>query len=215
MSFPRRERRRLILASASPRRRELLAQSGVEFEVIPPSPQAECGLCTGESPPEMVLRLARAKCMDVVPRVQSRAEQVPLAVLGCDTVAVCCGQVLGKPRDRQDAARMLRLLSGREHFVFSGVCLHLLPEGHTELALDKTALKMDPLTQEQIEEYLDTGLWEGKAGAFGLQDRPGWLHIVQGSESNVVGLPLERVLPLLRRWGVLPSGPQEPSTEGG
>jgi len=192
--------RRLILASSSPRRRELLQQAGVRFELMPPRPEVECGLCSGQSPPELVLRLARAKARDVLQRLGRLRPEEPLAVLGCDTVAVCCGQLLGKPRDRDDARRMLQLLSGREHFVYSGVCLALEPEGREEHLLEKTTLVMDPLAPEQIEAYLDTGLWEGKAGAFGLQDRPGWLHIVQGSESNVVGLPLEAVLALLRRW---------------
>ncbi len=206
-------RRKLVLASTSPRRKQLLRETGLTFDVVPPRPEAECGLCSGESPPEMVLRLARAKAHDVLEQLRATAPEGPLAVLACDTVAVCCGQVLGKPRDRDDARRMLQLLSGRKHYVYSGVCLALLPEQKEEQLLEKSTLVMDPLDLRQIEEYLDTGLWEGKAGAFGLQDRPGWLRIVEGSESNVVGLPVEAVMPLLGRWGVEPAGePDSAST---
>ncbi len=206
--------RKLILASTSPRRKQLLRQVGLVFDVVPPRPEAECGLCSGESPPEMVLRLARAKAHDVLQQLRPAPPDGPLAVLACDTVAVCCGQVLGKPRDRDDARRMLQLLSGRKHYVYSGVCLALLPEEKEEHLLEKSTLVMDPLSPEQIEEYLNTGLWEGKAGAFGLQDRPGWLRIVGGSESNVVGLPVEAVLPLLARWGIEPAGTHNPASTG-
>ncbi len=202
--------RKLILASTSPRRKQLLHEAGLVFDVVPPRPEAECGLCSGQSPPEMVLRLARAKAHDVLEQLRAVPPDGPSAVLACDTVAVCRGQVLGKPQDRDHARWMLQLLSGREHYVYSGVCLALLPEGHEEQLLEKSTLVMDPLAPEQIEEYLDTGLWEGKAGAFGLQDRPGWLRIVSGSESNVVGLPVEAVLPLLARWGVGSPGKDRP-----
>jgi septum formation protein len=108
MSLPR-----IILASSSPRRRQLLDRAGYTFEVIPPAPSAECGVCSRETPPEMVARLALQKAADVAHRV---AEGI---VIGCDTVAECRGHILGKPRDREHAREMLTLLSGRDHHVYS------------------------------------------------------------------------------------------------
>src|SRR5262245_36711811 len=100
---------RLILASSSPRRRELLTEAGYQFEIITPSEGAECGLCSGESPPEFVARLGYQKAKDVVPRVGSGV------IVACDTVAECAGQILGKPADERHARQTLELLSGREH----------------------------------------------------------------------------------------------------
>lgn len=176
---------KLILASASPRRRELLAAAGYAFEVLVPSEMAECGVCSGESPPELVARLAWQKAADVGPRVGRGL------ILACDTVAECQGQILGKPADEGHAATMLRLLSGREHRVYSGLCLWQYPEGEPDVRIAESRLRMDPLSEEQIAEYLASDQWVGKAGAFGYQDRLGWVHIIHGSESNVVGLPME------------------------
>ena len=189
-------RPRLILASTSPRRRQLLAQAGYEFEVIAPSNQAECGVCSRESPGEMVVRLASQKAADVAARLADRQRQADF-IVACDTVAECQGQMLGKPADVKHAASMLRLLSGREHRVYSGLCLWPLPSGQPDVRLARTTLRMDPLSTRQIDEYLASGLWQGKAGAFGYQDRVGWLHIAEGSESNVVGLPLELLVEML------------------
>jgi septum formation protein len=185
---------KLILASSSPRRRELLHKEGYLFEVIPPNEAAECGICSRESPPEMVARLAYQKAADVAQRIDRGL------VLGCDTVAECAGQILGKPADEAVAREMLQLLSGREHHVYSGVCLWRVPDGKQLVEVDLTTLVMRVLSPCEIEDYLASGLWEGKAGAFGLQDRLGWLQIVEGSESNVVGLPLERLADMLRRY---------------
>ncbi len=182
---------RLILASRSPRRRELLAAAGYRFEVLPASESAECGICSRETPPELVARLARQKAADVAPAV---AEGV---VLGCDTVAECGGRILGKPTDVAHAREMLELLRGREHRVYSGVCLWRRPDDRTLVRVDTTVLEMDRIDDADIEEYLRSGLWEGKAGAFGYQDRRGWLHIRSGSESNVVGLPMEMLEAML------------------
>ena len=175
----------LILASSSPRRRELLTAAGYDFILDPPSDTAECGICSRETPPEMVARLAYQKAGDVARRTPAGL------VVGCDTVAECCGQILGKPRHREHAREMLQLLSGREHHVYSGLCLWKRPQDNTRVEVEVTKLVMDPLTDSQLAEYLATDLWEGKAGAFGYQDGLDWVHVVHGSESNVVGLPLE------------------------
>jgi septum formation protein len=184
--------RKLILASGSPRRRQLLAEAGFEMEVVPPSESAECGVCSGESPPELVARLAYQKAADVVDRGHTGL------ILACDTVAECHGQILGKPRDDAHAREMLQRLSGREHRVYSGLCLWESPGGEPRVEVDCTVLRMDPLEGADIEQYLATGLWEGKAGAFGYQDGLDWVHIIEGSESNVVGLPMELLDRMLR-----------------
>lgn len=188
--------RRLILASGSPQRQRLLAEAGYEFEIVVPSPHAECGICTRETPPEMVARLARQKAADVAASIAAPHDHNTL-IVACDTVAECTGQILGKPRDRQHAREMLQLLSGRRHHVYSGLCLWPSTGKSPLVRVERTVLRMDPLDDGQIDEYLDSQLWEGKAGAFGYQDRPGWLHVEEGSESNVVGLPLELLAGML------------------
>ena len=183
--------RRLILASTSPRRKQLLTEFGYQFEIDPPSDGAECGVCSGETPPELVVRLARQKAADVAVRYDSAI------ILGCDTVAECYGQILGKPRDREDARRMLTLIRGKEHRVHSGICLWVRPEDQVLLQIDRTTLYMDDVSDRQLEDYLDTNKWEGKAGAFGYQDGWDWLHVTNGSESNVVGIPMELLFQML------------------
>ncbi len=176
---------KLILASRSPRRRELLATAGYPFEVIPPAEAAECGICSGETPAQLVARLAYQKAADVVRRLRRGL------VLGCDTVVECRGQILGKPADQAHARAMLTTLSGQEHRVLSGLCLWPVPQGPPAVRVAVTTLRMDPLTSQQLDEYLAGGQWEGKAGAFGYQDGLDWVHVVEGSRSNVVGLPIE------------------------
>ena len=188
-------RRKLLLASRSPRRRALLTEAGYQFEVIPPSEDAECGSGSGETPQAMVARLARQKAADVVGRISAGL------VLGCDTVVQCGGQILGKPTDEDDARRMLRALCGNEHCVLSGVCLWPVPDGQPRVRVAVTRLRMDTLADPQIEEYLAGGQWKGKAGAFGFQDRLGWIHAIEGSTSNVVGLPMELLAEMLKAAG--------------
>jgi len=183
----------LILASNSPRRRLLLAEHGYKFEVIPPHDAAECGICSRETPPEMVARLAWQKAADVAQRVERGI------VVGCDTVAECCGIILGKPKNRDLAREMLSLLRGRDHHVYSGLCVWLRPGEEHHVQVDVTRLVMDPISDRQLEAYLDTEQWEGKAGAFGYQDGLDWVHVVHGSESNVVGLPMELLAKMLER----------------
>jgi septum formation protein len=182
----------LILASRSPRRRELLAAAGYSFEVRPPDDSAECGVCSGESSARFVARLAYQKAANVARQVERGL------VLGCDTVAECQGQILGKPADAEHARAMLTTLSGREHRVLSGLCLWSIPDGEPAVRVAVTMLRMDPLAPEQLDAYLESGQWEGKAGAFGYQDGLDWVHVVAGSETNVVGLPMELLDEMLR-----------------
>jgi septum formation protein len=181
----------LVLASRSPRRRELLTEAGYEFTIVVPADAAECGICSRETPEELVARLARQKAADVVPRIADGL------VVACDTVVECEGQILGKPANEEHARQMLQRLSGREHRVLSGLCLWNVPSGGPQVRIAVTRLRMDRLSAAEIDDYLASGLWDGKAGAFGYQDRLGWVHIVKGSESNVVGLPLEMLAEML------------------
>jgi septum formation protein len=175
----------LILASSSPRRRQLLTEAGYRFTVVAPSERAECGVCSRETPPELVARLAMQKAQDVAYRTERGL------IVGCDTVAEGQGQILGKPANRDHARQMLQLLRGREHHVYSGLCLWRRPGDEHHVRVDVTKLVMDPLSDSDVEKYLDSSQWEGKAGAFGYQDGLDWVHVIEGSESNVVGLPLE------------------------
>ncbi|HZZ29446.1 MAG TPA: nucleoside triphosphate pyrophosphatase [Pirellulales bacterium] len=179
----------LILASRSPRRRELLAEAGYRFEVVPADENVECGVCSRESPAELVARLAYEKAANVAGKVRRGL------ILACDTVAECDGQVLGKPPNIAIARRMLEML----HRVLSGVCLWNYPEHSPDTRVAVTRLRMDALTDVQVDEYLQSYQWEGKAGAFGYQDRLGWVHVIEGSESNVVGLPLELLSEMVTR----------------
>lgn len=183
---------RLVLASQSPRRHQLMREAGFAFEVVLPSETAECGICTRESTPELVARLAYQKAKDVLPRVAP-----PATIVACDTVADIMGRVLGKPEDRRHAEEMLRLLSGREHAVYSGVCVWRLPHGEPQVEVEKSLLFMEPLSDQQIEGYLDSEDWVGKAGAFGYQDGHPWLKLRSGNADNVVGLPLQSLRKLL------------------
>jgi septum formation protein len=192
---------RLVLASSSPRRRELLAAAGYQFEVVTPSPEAEGEQHDGESPADYVARMARQKAADVAHRLV-RDGTTPLgqvSILGCDTVVVCKGKILGKPSSLQDARAMLQTLRGTEHFAISGLCLWRLPANVLQEQVESTTLRMAEINDAAIQEYLNSGLWQGKAGGFGFQDRTGWLEIVAGSETNVVGLPLEALAEMLHR----------------
>jgi septum formation protein len=200
----------LILASGSPRRAQLLAAAGYEFTVQPASDRAECGICSGESAAELVARYAFQKAADVASQVASQvasrvASQLASGlVLAADTVAFCAGNIIGKPRDRADAERILRSLSSRRHHVLTGICLRSCHTGRAIIDVISTELEMQPLSDAMLREYLASGLWEGKAGAFGYQDGNDWLRVVGGgSESNVVGLPMERLAELLEKFDQL------------
>lgn len=184
----------LILASSSPRRRMLLEEHRYSFEVVPPRDRAECGICSRESPPEMVSRLAWQKARDVAFRFEEGT------ILGADTVAECCGQILGKPHNREHANQMLRMMRNREHSVYSAFCLWFRPEDEVRVHVERTRLRMDDFSDDALESYLETDGWVGKAGAFGYQDGLDWVHIVQGSESNVVGLPMEALASILDEY---------------
>ena len=179
----------LVLASASPRREELLRRAGIPFEVQP-AHIAEDPLL-GESAKNCAERLAREKALAV-------ARQRPQDyVLGADTVVVVDGELLGKPADADDAARMLRLLSGREHEVITGVCLII--EGKPSVCSETTIVTMSEITEQEIADYVAGGEPMDKAGAYAIQGIASrWIPRIEGDYNNVVGLPVALLFRMLR-----------------
>ncbi|HEV2272759.1 MAG TPA: Maf family protein [Acidobacteriaceae bacterium] len=189
----------LILASASPRRRELLAQAGYSFEIVASS-VAEDPL-PGEDGIRLATRLAREKAEAVFElRRGGCTPEEPLLVLGADTVVVCDGELLGKPLDDADAARMLRLLSGRTHQVITGVALLAAWAGHfmVDVAAELTHVTMHTLSDPEVAAYIASGEPVDKAGSYAIQGYASrWIPRVRGCYFNVVGLPLALVSDLL------------------
>ncbi len=179
----------LVLASASPRRQELLRSAGISFEVQPA--EIPENALPGEAAKECAERLAREKGLAV-------ARQRPHDfVLGADTVVVVEGQILGKPTDAADAARMLRRLSGREHQVITGVCL--VVGGQCSVASETTVVTMSELAEKDIADYVASGEPMDKAGAYAIQGIASrWIPRIEGDYSNVVGLPVALVWRMLR-----------------
>ena len=179
----------LVLASASPRRQELLRSAGISFEVQPADIPENA--LPGEAAKDCAERLARDKALAV-------ARQRPHDfVLGADTVVVVDGQLLGKPTDAADAARMLRLLSGREHQVITGVCL--VVGGQPSVASETTLVTVSEITDKDIADYVASGEPMDKAGAYAIQGLASrWIPRIEGDYSNVVGLPVALVLRMLR-----------------
>jgi septum formation protein len=189
----------LILASASPRRRELLTEAGYVFEVDPslvdePEPLGTILVS------EYVANLAWRKASSVASRRKTGL------ILGADTACAVDGIILNKPVDRDDAERMIRLQEGREIEVVTGLCLYRADRGEWVGAADLTVCRCRVLSESQRLEHLDSGLWEGKAGAYGVQDDDPFVTVVQGSWSNVAGLPLERLAAILAEYPRLTSG---------
>ncbi|MCX7887483.1 MAG: Maf family protein [Verrucomicrobiae bacterium] len=176
----------LILASASPRREQLLRQMGLEFTVVRPVGVEE--LTSGWPPEMLAMRNARRKARAV-------AQLHPTAlVLGADTIVVLDGVVFGKPRDMAEARRMLAQLAGRAHEVFSGVCVVRLASGFEKSFYERSRVWMKPLSAEQIEAYFRVVNPMDKAGAYAAQEHgEAIIERVEGSFSNVMGLPVERL----------------------
>jgi nucleoside triphosphate pyrophosphatase len=182
----------LVLASASPRRQELLRAAGISFEVQPahipeePLPGETAKACAERLACEKAQAIARHRPKDVV--------------LGADTVVVVDGQTLGKPADAADAARMLRMLSGREHQVITGVCL--VAKGQTSVASEITSVTMSEISEKEIADYIASGEPMDKAGAYAIQGMASrWIPRIEGDYSNVVGLPVALVWRMLKGSG--------------
>ena len=177
----------LILASGSPRRRELLAYLGIPFEVIPGNAEE----LTQGKPEELVCANARAKALAV------SMQQTDTLVLGADTIVCLDEKILGKPHNTEEAHDMLRSLSGRWHVVYTGICL--ARDSETVIACEATRVLFSALTEQDIEQYVQTGEPMDKAGAYAIQGIGGqFIEKIEGSPSNVIGLPLTLVRRMLQ-----------------
>lgn len=191
---------RLILASASPRRREILAQVGAEFEVIPAKGEE---LLTSTEPKEAVLELSCQKAEETAGRLSGDAGNI--VVLGADTIVSLDGAILGKPKDKKDAVRMLGLLNGREHSVFTGVTMIVRGDSKEQMIsfYEETRVFMYPMTKEQIQAYTETGEPLDKAGAYGIQGKCAvYIEKIVGDYYNVVGLPVAAIYQNLEKSGI-------------
>lgn len=182
----------LILASASPRRAELLRSAGIEFRAVAADISEE--LQTREDPVSYVKRLAKTKAETIAARFSGDT------VLGADTTVVVDGETLGKPRDADDARRMLRRLSARRHEVTTGICV--VQDGSSVVEHETTIVTMDVISEAEIERYVSSGEPMDKAGAYAIQGIASrWASRIEGCYFNVVGLPVPRVHRILRRLG--------------
>lgn len=185
---------KIILASGSPRRKELLTLAGVNFRVIPSG--ADENINKDLSPAETVESLAVLKASDVY------SLHPGCAVIGSDTVVASCGKILGKPADEDDAFNMLSALSGKTHSVFTGVCIKT-PE-KTVVFSEETQVTFYPLTPDEIREYIATGEPMDKAGAYGIQGRGCTLvEKIDGDYFNVVGLPIAQTVRKLKELNII------------
>lgn len=184
----------IVLASASPQRRQLLESVALPVQVVPSRIDETLGV--GEPPAEAVVRLARHKAGAVAGRVGRRRW-----IVAADTAILVGRELVGKPRDRAAARGILARLSGSAHEVLTGVAL-ITPGGVLETALARTAVTFAALTEQELEWYLDTAEWRAAAGGYRIQGRAGMLVTdLRGSYSNVVGLPLETIYRMLARHG--------------
>ena len=213
--------KKIILASASPRRKELLAQIGIDFEVRPSHAEE---VTTGTRPAEIVMGLSNLKAEDVFAQL-SEDEKENVLVIGSDTVVALDGEILGKPKDEADAKRMLKALQGRSHQVFTGVTL-ISQETPAEISKDEdyrqdeegceklpcithtvfyeeTEVLVYPMTEEEIDAYVATKEPMDKAGAYGIQGCFA-AHIkgINGDYNNVVGLPIGRLYQEMKKLGI-------------
>lgn len=195
----------IILASASPRRRELLAQTGIKFRIVPSDFDEAAVAVAG--PQTLAETLARGKAHDVADRLESGV------VIGADTIVVRDGEVLGKPHDDADAARMLTRLSGGWHEVITGVAVVDAASGRVAAGAEVTRVKVRHLTPADVEAYVASGEPRDKAGAYAIQGLGSlFIERIDGDYANVVGLPIFRLAGLLREFGIDPLLQSLPTT---
>jgi len=186
--------KQIVLASASPRRSELLNTLGVRF-VIDPSQVVEKPFAN-EAPPDYIMRMARAKAVEVARRSEGGL------IIGADTVVVLDGKILGKPSDEEDAKKMLQLLSGKWHAVMTGVALYDVDGRKEAVDYAKTLVRLAQLSDQEIDWYVATGESMDKAGAYGIQGLASlFVDEIAGNYHNVVGLPIPLVYRLARQLG--------------
>lgn len=195
---------RLILASASPRRQQLLRQAGYDF-VVQPADIDENNVDAQLLPVDVAMHLAQAKADALA---LAHPEDV---ILAADTVVAFGDRVLGKPLDADHARQMLALLAGTTHTVITAVAVVCRAQGFHRVVRVMSAVRMRALSREEIDRYIATGQWQGKAGGYGIQDPDPFVTRIAGSQSNIVGLPLKATVALLTEAGIKPVNP--PSIE--
>ena len=200
----------IILASQSPRRKELLEQIGLEFEICPAQGEERI---TKSIPEEVVMELSKQKAEEVAAMVSSYGQEhkdittpSDILVIGADTVVAYDGKILGKPVDEADAKHMLTMLSGNTHSVFTGVTLVLIDKSGRagELVFyEKTDVKMHKMSEEEIDRYIATGEPMDKAGSYAIQGKCAiYVEKIDGDYNNVVGLPITRIYQELKKIGI-------------
>ncbi len=184
--------RQLILASASPRRATLLSEYGYDFIIDPPAIDEPTSIPGIDNPDMLAREISRLKAHDVAPRHKSTM------ILAADTIACQGTNIFGKPSDRNDAQRILSSIMGTTHHVITGITLLDTSTMKEMMEHEVTSITMRSLRDEELEAYLDSGDWKGKAGAYGIQDYgDAFVTNIQGSFSNVVGLPMEKLAIML------------------
>jgi septum formation protein len=192
---------RLILASASPRRRELLHEAGYDF-LVHPAEIDEDDYPGGLLPTDVALYLARAKANAVAVNFPDDV------VLAADTVVAFGDRPLSKPADAEDARRMLELLEGTTHLVITGVVVKHIGGASEQSRRVLSAVRMRPLSRREIDDYVRSNDWQGKAGGYGIQDRDPFVTRVAGCHTNIVGLPMKTARELLSAAGIEPPAPR-------
>jgi septum formation protein len=198
-------RPKLLLASRSPRRRELLREHGVEHEAAHPGVDDTFMQPGSVSPSQWVAALAYLKAVAGTETLGERARSEEWIILGADTTCVVDDTIYGTPHDENEARAMLRAMSGREHEVLTGVALVSSRSGERRIFVDRATVSLGGLTEAQIDEYVKSGEWKGKAGAYNLAERlaAGWPTKYDGDPTGIMGLPMRALLPCLRGLGVL------------
>ncbi|MEE1313367.1 MAG: Maf family protein [Lachnospiraceae bacterium] len=183
--------KQLILASGSPRRKEILEQVGLTFRVLPSDVEE---VITKQVPSDIVMELSRQKAKDVYEKL----DETNVIVLGADTVVAFDGKILGKPKNQEEAAQMLHMLSGKKHFVYTGVTL---VTNKKELTFfEETAVEFYPMSEKEIHDYIISGEPMDKAGAYGIQGKAAaFIKRILGDYYNVVGLPIAKVIRNLQK----------------
>lgn len=175
----------IILASASPRRKEILELADLKFDIMPSNAQE---ITTKTAPNEVVMELASIKAKDIYEKSEKQS-----MIVGADTVVAYQGQILGKPTDEADAKRMLTMLSGQTHEVYTGV--YVIEDGKTKTFYEETKVTFYEISDEQIDHYIKTGEPMDKAGSYGIQGKAAvFIKGIEGDYYNVVGFPIARFL---------------------
>ncbi|MBC7331955.1 MAG: septum formation inhibitor Maf [Synergistetes bacterium] len=189
---------RIILASSSPRRRELLQMTGIDFDVFPPIGINEEDYVS-TSPEDIVIELALKKAQNVAEKFLKEGERA--LIIGVDTLVEIMGSILGKPSSKEEAFRMIEILQGKTHRVFSGVVVLETPSMRIESGYEVTKVSFLYLKREEIEAYINSGEWTDKAGAYAIQGKASlFVEKIEGCYFNVVGLPLSLLRKLLIKF---------------